>query len=60
MKALENRLNKVVNTLEKAQDQNYNPITNLVLSYLLDIKNNTVPEYVMNPTSQDSSEVKKE
>ena len=52
LKALENRLDKVINALEKKQKEHYDPFTNLALSYLLDIKNNEVPDYVINPTKQ--------
>lgn len=43
---LAQRIDAVINTLEQSQKTEYNGITNLVLSYLYDIKNDRLPDWV--------------
>ena len=43
---LEERLQAVINSLEKSQTHGYSPMTNLVLSYLHDIKDDKLPKWV--------------
>lgn len=44
---IEDRLKSVITSLEDSQSRCYSPITNLVLSYLSDILNDKVPDYVL-------------
>jgi len=41
------RLDKVIDFLEKKSYQNYDPTYELILSYLRDIRDGSVPAYVM-------------
>lgn len=41
------RLKAVIQSLERQQDLNYNPVTSLILSYLIDIRDGKVPNYVI-------------
>lgn len=41
------RLNKVIDYLENQQNKNYNTNFEFVLSYLRDIRDGSVPDYVM-------------
>lgn len=43
---IEERLNAVIKTLEKSQVQQYSSTTNLVLSYLYDIRDDKLPGWV--------------
>jgi hypothetical protein len=49
------RLNKVIDFLEGQQQGNYNPIFELVLSYLRDVRDASVPDYVMQYNLLDQS-----
>lgn len=44
---IEDRLKSVIASLERQQGYKYNPMTNMTLSYLYDILNDTVPDYVL-------------
>ena len=44
---LKKRLESVILSLEKQQEMNYNPVTTLLLSYLIDIRDGKVPDYVI-------------
>ena len=44
---IEDRLKSVIGSLEFSQTKDYDSIKTLVLSYLYDILNDTVPEYVL-------------
>ena len=48
-KATVDRLETVIDFLEKLQEGNYNPTYGMILSYLYDIRDGSVPDYVMNP-----------
>lgn len=41
------RLNAVIKSLEYQQKWNYNSVTTLILSYLIDIRDGKVPDYVI-------------
>lgn len=44
MNRIEKDLKRVIKALNYEQEKNYSPTRNLVLSYLNDIQNNTVPK----------------
>jgi len=54
---IENNLLRVIKALELTQDENYSSITNLVLSYLTDIRDNRVPEKLITDKIKLKSEV---
>ena len=47
---LEENLKRVIKALEWEQGKNYSPITNMILSYLYDIQNDTVPTNLITDT----------
>src|SRR3972149_10558162 len=54
---IEKNLLRVIKALELTQDENYSSITNLVLSYLTDIRDNRVPEKLITDKIKLKSEV---
>lgn len=55
---IEDRLKSVIASLEYQQSKKYNPMTNLTLSYLYDILNDKVPNYILETTLQSFSSVR--
>jgi len=45
--AIKQRLLKVIKNLEIAQEKDYQSMRHLILSYLYDIRDNKVPDYVL-------------